>query len=82
MTIKKLNSNTFSYLIGAYINKYIFLVSILLLTCFCGCQQKGPVEKTGARVDEIIDNVSEGEAPLKKKGPMEKAGEAIDETFD
>jgi hypothetical protein len=40
------------------------------------------MERAGQRIDEIGDNVSEGEQPLKKRGPLEKAGEAIDDTFD
>lgn len=46
-----------------------------------GCQKKGGAEAAGERVDEIIDNVKEGENPLSKKGPAEKAGEALDQAI-
>lgn len=58
--------------------------AILLLICFLplsACSEhKGGGERAGERVDEIIDNVKDGEAPLKKKGAFEKVGESIDET--
>lgn len=50
--------------------------SLLTLTA---CQKEGSFERAGDRVDEIGDNIKEGENPLKKKGPMEQAGEAVDE---
>ena len=46
------------------------------------CQKAGPAERAGERADEIVDNVKEGEAPLKKKKTGEKVGEAIDEALD
>jgi len=46
-----------------------------------GCQEKGPVEKAGERVDEVIDNVKHGDAPLKQKGAAEKVGESIDDSI-
>ena len=48
-----------------------------------GCDQaNGPMEKSGQRADEIIDNIKEGDPALKKKGIGEKAGEEVDETID
>jgi len=58
--------------------KYLLGLAALSLIGLNGCQQQGSVEKAGARVDEVIDNVKEGESPLKKKGTMEKVGEKID----
>ena len=55
----------------------IITVSIGLI----GCQQKGPVEQAGERIDEVIDNVAEGSAPLKEKGTMEKMGQSIDDSI-
>ena len=45
-----------------------------------GCQEKGSAEKAGERVDEVIDNVKHGDAPLKEKGTLEKMGESIDDS--
>ncbi|MDZ4785715.1 MAG: hypothetical protein SGJ02_06535 [bacterium] len=61
--------------------KYLASLLIIALIGSVGCVKKGPAEKAGERVDEIIDNVKDGDAPLKKKGPLEKAGESIDDTF-
>lgn len=60
-----------------------FLVYTLAVTLIglLGCQEKGSAEKAGERVDEIIDNVKDGENPLKQKGTMEKVGESIDDTI-
>lgn len=49
-----------------------------LLLCGIGCQREGASEKAGKRVDEIVDNVKEGENPLHKKGAAEKVGESLD----
>ena len=52
----------------------------LLLVGTAGCNERqGTMESAGKRTDEIIDNVAEGENPLKKKGPLEQAGEELDE---
>jgi len=55
----------------------ILLCSAALCT-LGACQKDGTFEKAGERVDEIKDNIADGENPLHKKGPMEKAGEAVD----
>jgi hypothetical protein len=62
----------------------IIIVVIVATALFIliGCQEKGAVEKTGARIDEIVDNIEDGDPALKRKGPMEKMGESIDETID
>ena len=39
------------------------------------------MERAGSRVDEIADNVRDGDPPLKKKGAMERAGESIDDAL-
>jgi hypothetical protein len=44
-------------------------------------ERKGPAEKAGERIDEIADNVREGDPALKKKGAMERTGEAIDDAI-
>lgn len=62
--------------------KLIVTIIALAILGLIGCQEKGSVEKTGARIDEIVDNIKDGDAPLKKKGAMEKMGESIDETLD
>ena len=59
----------------------LLLVTLLLL-CGCPSRREGPAERAGERVDEIVDNVREGDAPLKKKGAMERAGESIDRAID
>lgn len=61
--------------------KYLACLIALIFIGFLGCQEKGSVEKTGERVDEIIDNVKHGDAPLKEKGPLEKMGESIDDSL-
>lgn len=58
-------------------------IQVLLLVCLLpltACAEKGRGERAGERVDEIIDNVKDGDAPLKKKGAFEKVGESIDDS--
>ena len=62
--------------------KNILLKALTLLAFslpFVGCQQKGPAEKAGERLDDAIDNVKHGDSPLKEKGTMEKFGETLDD---
>jgi len=40
-----------------------------------GCDEKGPAQKAGERVDKAIDK-------LTGKGPVEKAGERVDKAVD
>ncbi len=55
------------------------MFAIMVLT---GCERKGEMERTGERLDEIGENIKDGENPLRKKGAMEKAGETIDKSID
>lgn len=59
--------------------KYQAYLATIILSGLIGCQQQGPVEKAGERLDEAIDNVQHGDSPFKKKGPMEKLGESVDD---
>lgn len=59
---------------------HVYLFAILLMGLI-GCQQKGAGERAGERVDEVIDNVKEGDSPFKQKGTMEKLGESVDEAI-
>lgn len=61
--------------------RYLICIAALTSMTLLGCQEKGPVEKAGERVDEVIDNVKHGDAPLKEKGPIEKMGESIDDSL-
>ncbi len=63
--------------------KNIITICILILSLSLNaCSQPGPAEKAGERLDEIGDNIKEGQDPLKKKGTAEKVGESIDETLN
>ncbi len=59
---------------------HLIVILVIFLIGFVGCSEKGSAEKAGERMDEIIDNVKEGELPLKEKGTLEKMGESIDES--
>ena len=56
-----------------------YVMTLLLIFALTSCQDKNSAENAGERVDEIIDNIKDGDPPLKNKGAMEKAGEFIDE---
>jgi len=59
--------------------KFILVALAACSISLAGCERAGPVERAGERADEIVDNVRDGDPPLKKKGAMEKVGESIDE---
>jgi len=60
--------------------KYLVCLALFAFIGVLGCKEKGAVEKAGERVDEVIDNVKHGDAPLKEKGTLEKMGESIDDS--
>jgi hypothetical protein len=62
--------------------KLIFIAVSLSLFIGCAERRQGPMERAGARVDEIADNIEEGKPALHRKGPLEKAGEAVDDALD
>ena len=63
--------------------KHIITALVLMgLLSACQTRREGPLERAGARADEIRDNAEEGKPLLHRKGPMEKAGEAVDDAFD
>ena len=52
------------------------LVAVVGLAVTSGCEEKGPMEKTGENVDNAASNAADA---LNPKGPMEKAGEKVDD---
>lgn len=67
------------------IKRVIFTASILCFVALVvGCQKsnEGALERAGERMDEAVENIKDGENPLKKKGPMEKLGESVDKQLD
>lgn len=54
----------------------LFITAALFV--FVGCQEKGPGEKAGEKLDTAVENIKDGENPLKETGVGEKAGEAVD----
>ncbi len=50
-------------------------VSLLSLTFAIGCEEKGPMEKAGERVDNAAK-------ALDPRGPAEKAGAKIDDAIN
>ena len=61
--------------------KIIVIIAAVSLVILSGCQEKGPNEKAGEKVDAAIDNMKQGDSPFKEKGAMEKMGESIDESI-
>ena len=53
-----------------YFSKLIIFVlcASLMFTVFTGCEQEGPAEKAGEKIDEAVENAGEA---------MEEAGEEI-----
>jgi predicted small lipoprotein YifL len=51
----------------------------LLVVALGGCEQKGPLEQSGKKIDEAVEDLGEA---MKKEGPAERAGKKIDETVE
>lgn len=62
--------------------RILLLIALTSLLCACPEKKSGPLERAGARADEIVDNAEEGKPLLHRKGPAESAGEALDEALD
>ena len=60
----------------------VLVIAATFFLWACHSNEPGPMEKAGARADEIGENISEGKNPLHKKGPLEEAGDAVDDAFD
>jgi PBP1b-binding outer membrane lipoprotein LpoB len=53
--------------------------AIFLITMLFGCtQQEGPNEKLGKKLDNAVEQIKEGDNPLRDEGLGEKIGEGID----
>ena len=65
--------------------KKLFMLSISLLIAagLFACEQKGPAEKAGEKIDQTVEKAQEKiEDATKPEGPMEKAGKKIDEVVE
>lgn len=51
----------------------------LLVAALGGCEREGPMEQTGKKADEAVENLGEA---VKKEGPAERAGKKVDETVE
>ncbi|AUN95098.1 hypothetical protein [Pseudazoarcus pumilus] len=58
------------------------LMTIAMLFPFAmlvGCDEPGPAEKAGAKVDQAVEDVKDA---IEQDGPAEEAGEEIDNAVD
>lgn len=61
----------------------IFSVGLLIAAGLAACEQKGPAEKVGEKIDQNVEKAKEKfEDATKPEGPMEKAGKKIDQTVE
>lgn len=51
----------------------------LLVVALGGCEPEGPMERTGKKVDEAVEDLG---TAMKKEGPAEQAGKKIDEAAE
>lgn len=57
----------------------ISLAMILLMLGLSACEQEGPAERAGEKVDAAAERAKEAVDP---QGPAERAGEKADETME
>ncbi|GAB4510604.1 MAG: hypothetical protein Tsb0026_12680 [Sulfuricaulis sp.] len=61
----------------------IFSASLLIAAGLFACEQKGPAEKAGEKIDQTVEKAKDKvEDVTKPEGPMEKTGKKIDEAVD
>lgn len=61
----------------------ILSVSVLIAAGLSACEQKGPAEKAGEKIDQSVEKAKDKvEDATKPEGPMEKTGKKIDETVE
>jgi hypothetical protein len=51
----------------------------LLVATLGGCEREGPMERTGKKMDEAVENLGEA---VKKEGPVEQAGKKVDKAIE
>lgn len=61
--------------------RYSFVVLAVCAVVLSACHERkaGPMERAGQRVDEISENIQEGDPILHREGPAERIGETIDD---
>lgn len=60
----------------------VLLVAAFLGVTAIGCENEGPAEKTGKKIDEAIDKATEKiDDTVSDDGPAENIGEKIDDTI-
>jgi len=61
----------------------VLSVGLLLAAGLFACEQKGPAEKAGEKIDQTVEQAKEKiEDATKPEGPMEKAGKKVDEVVE
>jgi uncharacterized protein YjbJ (UPF0337 family) len=61
----------------------VLSISLLIAAGLLACEQKGPAEKAGEKIDQTVEQAKEKiEDATKPEGPMEKAGKKIDEVVE
>lgn len=60
--------------------KFIALaISLLFSVVVLGCEREGPMERTGEKADEAVEETKDA---FTKDGPMERAGERVDQATE
>ena len=61
----------------------ILSAGLLIAAGLFACEQKGPAEKAGEKIDQTVEKAKDKvEDATKPEGPMEKAGKKIDESVE
>ena len=63
--------------------QFMLSISLLIAAGLFACEQKGPAEKAGEKIDQTVEKAQEKiEDATKPEGPMEKAGKKVDEVVE
>jgi predicted small lipoprotein YifL len=62
--------------------KGLWLTMALVCGALAGCEQEGPAEKAGERIDEAVEQTQDAIDDAGQQGTMERMGEKLDQSME
>lgn len=62
--------------------KGLWLTMALVCGVLAGCEQEGPAEKAGERIDEAVEQTQDAIDDAGQQGTMERMGEKLDQSME
>lgn len=62
--------------------KGLWIAAAVVCGALVGCEQEGPAEKAGERIDEAVEQTQDAIDDAGQQGAMERMGEKLDEGME